>query len=347
MRRARLQESLGGGVVECGVCERRCKVKPGRAGVCGNYVNVDGTLYHFGYGRLSAVESRPIEIKPLFHYWPNSTALTFSNWGCNFYCPWCQNNHLSFRRPRSEDPVVPPEELVRLAGEWGDEGFSASFNEPTTNFDYVADLAEVAVKRGFYFMMVTNGYLTRRALRLLLELGVDGWSVDVKGCPGMRVLGGVDHAKVFGNAREVLDSGGHVEMVYLVVTGANDWEECIDWVLGRHLDVLGPDVPLHINRYYPAHAWREPPTSLEKLLELRRKALEMGLRYVYVGNVHSPELESTYCPNCGRLLVRREGYRVTYFGLTAEEGKYKCPHCGVEVPVRGRYIPGKSWRPLW
>ncbi|QOJ78695.1 radical SAM protein [Infirmifilum lucidum] len=345
MRVARIQTGLGNGVVECGVCERRCRIKPGGSGICGNYVNVDGKLYHFGYGRLSAVESRPIEIKPLFHYWPNSTALTFSNWGCNFYCPWCQNYHLSFRRPSESDEVVPPERLVELARARGDEGFSASFNEPTTNFDYVADLAELAVKEGFYFMMVTNGYLTRAALKLLLDLGVDGWSIDLKGCPGMRVLRGVDHEKVLKNARLVIEEGGHVEIVYLVVTGVNDSEECIDWVLSRHLDVLGPSVPLHVNRYFPAYAWREPPTPLEKLLGVKRKAERLGLEYVYVGNLHDPELETTYCSKCRRPLIRREGYRVTYFKLSRENGKYKCPYCGHEIPIRGSYVPGKTL--LW
>ncbi|UNQ73893.1 radical SAM protein [Infirmifilum sp. NZ] len=341
MRRARLQEKLDEGVVECGVCERRCKVKPWRTGICGNYLNVGGELYHLGYGRLSAVESRPIEIKPLFHYWPNSTALTFSNWGCNFYCPWCQNHHISFRKPDERDEVTPPEKLLELAGVRGDEGFSASFNEPSTNFDYVADLAELAVKRGFYFMMVTNGYLTLSALKLLIELGVDGWSVDLKGCPGMSVLRGVDHEKVLRNARYILDSGGHVEMVYLVVTGANDSEECIDWVLRRHLDVLGPSVPLHINRYFPAHAWHKPPTPIDKLMGAKRKSESLGLEFVYVGNLHEPELESTYCPRCRRLLVRRENYRVTYFKLDVESGKYRCPYCGYEIPIRGSYVPGK------
>ena len=345
--KARLYQVLENNVVECGVCERRCRIADGGAGVCGNYLNRSGELLHVGYGRLSAVESRPIEVKPLFHYWPNSTALTFSNWGCNFYCPWCQNYHLSFRRPREDDPYTPPEELVEKAVSYGDEGLCASFNEPTTQFDYLVDVFELGRRRGLYGTIVTNGYQTKRSLEMLVEVGVDGWSIDIKGCPGARHPAGIDHEKVFRNARMVLNLGGHVEMVYLVVTGANDSEECFEWILGKHLDMLGPRVPLHINRYYPAHRWREPPTPIAKLLSFAEKARREGLEYVYVGNVGNPELETTRCPKCGKVLIERVGYRVTHFALDRVGEKHKCSRCGYEVPVRGRYVPGKLPRFPW
>ncbi|MCS7112019.1 MAG: radical SAM protein [Ignisphaera sp.] len=345
LKRARLW-SLGEDCVVCRVCERRCAIKPGYRGVCGNYVNVDNALYHLGYGRLSAVESRPIEIKPLFHYWPNSTALTFSNWGCNFYCPWCQNHYLSFRKPSEDDPTTPPEELLRTAILGGDEGFSASFNEPTVNFDYIADLAELAVKEGLYFMTVTNGYLTTDAIDLLLQLGVDGWSIDVKGCPKMkRALAGVDHSAVYRNAKHIVDGGGHVEMVYLVVTNTNDFDECVEWIIDNHISYLGHSVPLHINRYYPAHRWREPPTPLEKLLWIAEKARGEGIEYTYIGNVGDPQLESTKCPKCGKTLIYRHRYRVLEFNLDRDDYRYRCSRCGYRIPITGRYIQWKSW--IW
>ncbi|ABL78867.1 radical SAM protein [Thermofilum pendens] len=342
MRRARLQEPLGGGVVACLACERRCRVRPGARGACGNYANVGGVLWHAGYGKLSAVELRPIEIKPLFHYWPNSLALTYSNFGCNFHCPWCQNHHLSFSLPPEGLEPVDPEALADLAVSAGAQGISASFNEPITNLDYVVDASEAARKRGLYSMMVTNMYFTTSSLRLVLEAGVDGFAASVKGCPSARrVLANVDHYVVFRNARVALDSGAHVEIVYLVVPGANDSKECYEWVVGTLLDTLGPEVPLHVNRYYPAWAWREPPTPLGKLLEVRDYAVKEGVKYVYVGNVHDPELESTRCPRCGKTLVRREGYRVVEFNLDFEGGRYKCPRCGEPVPIKGRYVaPG-------
>ena len=341
---ARLWRKIRDDAVQCLVCERRCIITEGRVGICGSYKNVGGKLIHIGYGRISAAESRPIEIKPLFHYWPNSTALTFSTWGCNFYCPWCQNYHLSFRLPRDSDPVIPPEELLKEAILNGDEGFSASFNEPTVNFDYLVDLAELAKKNGLYFMVVTNGYQTLDAIKILLELNVDGWSIDIKGCPMMKkALPNIDHEVIYRNAKYIIDNGGHVEMVYLVVTNTNDFDECVDWIIDKHLSMLGEKVPLHVNRYYPAHKWREPPTPIEKLMSIAEKARREGIEYVYVGNVHNPELESTKCPKCGKMLIYRRWYRVWEFNLDRDGEKYRCPRCGYEIPIRGKYIPWKTY----
>ncbi len=334
--KARLREPLGDGVVRCLVCNRMCRIEPGKRGACGNYLNRDGVLVHLGYGRLSAAESRPIEIKPFFHYWPNSTSMTFSGWGCNFYCPWCQNYHLSFRHPDPSDEQYPPETIVKWALISRDEGVCASFNEPATLFDYLLDVFEEAKKRGLYSCMVTNGYFTPRAVDMLLEAGCTGWSIDLKGWPGMKKpLGYIDHMKVFHTARRVLDNNGHVEMVYLVVTGANDSMECAEWIINTHLDLLGPQVPLHINRYYPAHMWHQPPTKLEKLLAIAEKARQEGIEYVYVGNIGDPDLEATKCPRCGKILIYRVGYRVIEYKLTNDN---RCPRCGYRVPVYGRYV---------
>jgi len=336
--KAKLYEELEGGLVKCLVCERGCLLKPGEVGICGNYANRGAELLHLGYGLLSAVESRPIEVKPLFHYWPNSTALTFSGYGCNFYCPWCQNHHLSFSKPPLDARRISPEELVEHAVRAGDEGLCASFNEPATLFDYLLDVFERGKRRGLYGVLVTNGYFTEKALGMLVEAGADGWSVDIKGCPEAgSALTSIDHLKVFRNARRILDMGGHVEMVYLVVTGFNDREECVRWILEKHLDMLGSDIPLHVNRYYPAHAWRKPPTPLGKLLKVREMARQMGIDYVYVGNVGLPELEFTKCPRCGKTLIARHGHRVTYYGLDGE----RCPRCGHRITIKGAYVAGK------
>lgn len=339
---ARLYRALPDGFVECLVCERRCCLKAGMKGLCRNYLNVDGKLYSVGYGRLSAVESRPIEIKPLFHYWPNSTALTFSTFGCNFYCPWCQNYFLSFRDPMDSTSLMDPKHLVRLAEVLGDEGLSASFNEPTINYEYLIDVAGIARSAGLYLTIVTNGYQTLEALNKLVEVGFDGWSVDIKGCPEMKkVLPNIDHSKIFRNARRILDLGGHVEIVYLVVTRTNDHEECSEWIIDNHLSRLGPEVPLHINRYYPAHKWSEEATPLKKLLDIHAKARKSGIEYVYVGNVGIPDLETTKCPRCGKTLITRYNYRVVEFNLAGEGGTYRCPRCGNKIPVKGVYISSK------
>jgi len=321
-----------GGLAECMVCERGCKIPVDGRGYCRNRVNRGGRLYYMFYECLSALEPRPIEVKPLYHYYPGTYALTYSGYGCNFPCPWCQNWGLSKTDPSTMPcTYVSPEELVERAVRASCRGVCASFNEPTIHLEYVLDVTGEAVRENLYSCIVTNGYMSLASLEDMLEAGITGYSIDIKGCPETyRRFIGADPEIVYRNARYILSRGGHVEMVYLVVPGANDWDECVDYVLSRHADLLGEETPLHINRYYPAYMYREPPTPIEKLLEIRDKAMrEYNIKYVYVGNTHLYELQDTVCPRCGKkLIVRRPGY--VEVKTTSD---YRCPRCGEKIPV--------------
>ncbi|MEM1666219.1 MAG: radical SAM protein [Nitrososphaerota archaeon] len=344
---AKFQERVNA-TVRCTTCMRFCKVREGGKGICGNYANINGTLLNIGYGLLSSIESRPIEIKPFFHYWPGSSALTFSNWGCNFYCPWCQNHSISFSRPPVESGVrYAPDDLVEMAKTFGDEGLCASFNEPATQIDFLLDTFSLGSREGLYSTVVTNGYFSRASLKALIESGCDGFSIDIKGCPKahIKILRGVDPNTVLSNAKYAIELGAHVEMVFLVVPRFNDEDDCIRWVIEKHVSMLGEDVPLHINRYYPAHKYAAPPTPLEKLLTAKKMAQEAGVKFVYIGNVGLPELESTCCPTCGKLLIARSGYEVLSYNLNNDN---RCPRCNTPVPLRGRYTKkDKRWRVLF
>lgn len=336
--KAVFQKPLGGGVVECGVCERRCRIPPGGRGACGNRVNLDGTLYNIGYGLLSALESRPIEIKPFFHFWPGSTAMTFSGYGCNMYCPWCQNYHLSFNKP---DPKLHsytlPEKVVEKALAYRDEGVCASFNEPTIHLEYLLDVFTLASKKGLYSTIVSNGYMSIESLKAMANAGLDALNIDIKGCPETYSshLHRLDPKIVFRNAVKALEIGLHVEMVFLVVTGANDEDDCIDWVLRNHVELLGEEVPLHVNRYYPAYKYLKPPTDIDLLVKIYNKAKSMGIKYVYVGNIWDPSYEATYCPSCGETLI----YRLHYRSLDVRLGtNNSCPKCGQKIPIRGKIV---------
>ncbi len=328
------QSKLGDLSIRCGTCIRRCLIPPDRKGFCGNYINTNGILYNIGYGKVSAIESRPIEIKPLFHFWPGSYATTFSGWGCNFLCPWCQNWHLSKVHPPGNGEVMPPETIIRLAIRWGDEGVCASFNEPTIHLEYMLDVFTLAKRRGLYNTMVTNASFTIEALKLLKEAGLDAISADIKGCPETyrRFMGIPNPTEILNVMSEALKLGIHVEAVYLIVTKANDWDYCVEQVIESHLKYLGPDVPLHVNRYYPAYNYHEPPTSISKLLEVYSKARKKGIKYVYIGNVPSNEYLHTRCPKCGKVLIERTHYGVTGYRLTNDG---KCPFCGYRIHIKG------------
>lgn len=301
-------------------------------------MNVDGKLYTLVFGDLSALESRPIEIKPFFHYWPGSTALTFSTWSCNFDCVWCQNHHLSKTEPDpARSSFSSPEKVVEAALRGEDNGLCVSFQEPTVLTDWVLPVFREAREKGLYCCYVSNGYMTLEALKLLRESGMDGLKIDVKGDAETysRYCGGADVEKVWRNAGEAKKLGFHVEVVNLVVTDVNDDEECLRWVIERHLETVGPETPLHFTRYHPAYRFHSPPTrirTLEKAYEMAKKA---GVLFPYLGNVQGHGYEDTYCPKCGERLIHRFGYRIVLYKVTWDK---KCPKCGQSVPVRGRYV---------
>jgi len=338
VKRALLYRKLRGNVVECCLCERRCKIQVNGRGFCGTRVNIDGELYTLTYGDLSAIESRPIEIKPFFHFWPGSSALTFSTWSCNFYCLWCQNWHLSKQLPEPKTAhYVSPERVVELALRRNDEGLCVSFNEPLMLFEFSLDCFKLAAKRGLYNTYVSNGYMSLEALEMLRGAGLNGLKIDVKGDEEVynKYCGGVHVEYVWRNAEKALNMGIHVEIVNLIVTGVNDDEDCIKWVIEQHLKHVGPNTPIHFTRYYPAFKFYNPPTKVETLEFAYRLAKKMGVNYPYIGNVPGHPYENTYCHNCGKLLIKRYGFRVVEYRLNE---KKKCPYCGAEIPITGRYV---------
>ena len=335
---ALLYEKLPDDRVECTLCERRCTISPNQKGHCKTRINIGGKLYTLVYGDLSALESRPIEIKPFFHYWPGSTALTFSTWSCNFDCVWCQNHHLSKTAPQpAKSSYCSPEKIVEMAVRGSDDGLCSSFQEPTVLTEWNLQVFRLGSERGLYCCYVSNGYMTLEALRLLREAGMDGLKIDIKGDGETyeRYCGGADVEKVWRNIREAKKTDSHVEVVNLVVTDVNDDEECLRWVIERHLKEAGPETPLHFTRYYPAYRFYNPPTKIETLERAYEMAKKAGVLYPYLGNVQGHGYENTYCPNCGEQLIKRFGYRIISCKVT--EGK-ECPKCHQSIPIVGKYV---------
>ncbi|MEM2636812.1 MAG: radical SAM protein, partial [Candidatus Korarchaeota archaeon] len=280
----------------CVVCERRCLIREKERGICGARVNIKGQLYSLNYGNLSAIESRPIEIKPFYHFWPGTSAITISSLGCNFHCPWCQNWNLSMAMPSdTAREIISVERVVNLALSRGDCGTCVSFNEPAMMFEYMIELFPFAKKHNLYNTIVTNGYFTLDALDMLIDV-LDGARIDIKGgtITYQKWLNANDEI-VWRNARYLKEKGVHVEMIYLVVTGVND-EDYVE-IIEKHRRYLGVDVPLHINRYFPAYRHNAPATPLSLIDKIYSFARESGINYVYVGNVPADLRRNTYCPS--------------------------------------------------
>jgi len=338
VRKALFYEKLSDGTVRCSLCERRCEISLGSKGFCRTRMNIDGDLYTLVYGDISAIESRPIGIKPFFHYWPGSTALTFSTWTCNLNCIWCQNFHLSKIEPEPAKAIYyPPEKIAEMAIYSGDAGLCASFQEPTLLSEWTIQLFRLAKEKGIkYCCYVSNGYMTPGVLKTLYESGLDGLKIDIKGSTETykEYCGGADVEKIWRNAREAKKLRLHVEIVNLVVRDVNDDEETLQSIIERHLKEVGAETPLHFTRYFPAYKFNNSPTKVETLEKAHEMAKKAGVLYPYIGNVAGHKYENTYCPNCGEKLIQRYEYYVLQYKITKEK---KCPKCATSIPMTGEY----------
>jgi len=333
IREALLQEPTDG-AVRCLTCERHCVLAEGQTGWCRTRQNVNGQLYTLTYGAVSSLSANPIEKKPLYHFYPGTVALTSGSWGCNFDCPWCQNASISKSSPAG-GRFMTPQEFVSEAVRRGCRGTSISLNEPTLSFEWSLEVFRLARSRGLYNTYVTNGYMTARALELLIEAGLDAMNVDVKGsAETVRRCCGADVEKVWRNCRTAKAEGVWVEITTLVIPTVNDDEPSLSGIAERIADELGSETPWHVSGYYPAYRFTALPTSVATLERARAIGQEAGLDYVYVGNVLGHPGENTYCPRCGMLLFERFGLRTR----RCEIRDGQCYDC--RQPIAGVGWPG-------
>jgi pyruvate formate lyase activating enzyme len=329
VKEALLYEKEGDNV-RCLTCERKCLISPGKRGWCKTRENREGRLFTLIYGSVSSISVNPIEKKPLFHFYPGSKSLTVGSWSCNFDCPWCQNWEISKRV--GEGQFISPQEFVNMAIQLQCEGTSISFNEPTLSLEWALGVFELAREKGLYNTFVTNGYMTKEALDHLIRSGLDAMNVDVKGdeevvrkwCRGE--LKFIWRNLVLAKERNV-----HVEITTLVIPTVNDDPNQLRSIGERILKELGRDTPWHLTAYYPAYLFTAPPTSREILERAYLIGKELGLRFVYLGNLPGHPYENTYCPSCGKLLIERYGVNFVRSFLKSPS----CPFCGEAIPIIG------------
>ncbi len=331
-------EGPAGGRIRCLTCERRCEVAPGGVGWCRTRRHRDGELVTLIYGAVSSLSCNPIEKKPLYHVYPGTLALTSGSFSCNLNCPWCQNYQIS-KAPPGGGRYMSPEDFVLEAVSRRCQGTSISFNEPTLSLEWSLEVFQLGHQQGLYNTLVSNGYMTSEALRLLIKSGLDAINIDVKGdAQAVKQYCGIDVEKVWRNCRHAREAGVWLEITTLVIPGVNDRDEVLRGIAGRISADLGADVPWHVSGYYPAYRFTAPPTPVRTLERAWRIGKEAGLRFVYLGNVLGHRLENTYCPGCETLLIQRWGLEVT--GCHLERGH--CPDCGLVVPGIWAGIPAQE-----
>ena len=339
MKEAIFYEKLEGGKVRCTLCPRRCILKPGQRGLCGGRVNIDGKLYLETRGKTTGIAVDPIEKKPLFHFYPGHCALSLGTAGCNLICKFCQNYFIARRELGKKylEPVE-PEEIVKLARIYDCPVIAYTYNEPTVRIERAYDIAKEARKYGIKNVLVTNGFMTEEAAEWASKR-VDAANIDIKGPKElyMKLTGNPFGPEPIMKTAEIFkERGVRIELTHLTIPMRNDKPERMKSLARRIIDNLGPETPLHITRFYPAYKMRDVgPTPISTMEELAEVARNEGLYFVYLGNIPGHPLENTYCPHCGKLLIKRYGFVVTEVNLEKRGDKRVCKECGHEIPIIG------------
>jgi len=334
---ARLLKALPGGEVHCLACIRRCRIAAGNRGWCRTRENRNGRLFSLIYGQVASLSLNPIEKKPVFHFLPGSRWLSVGSLGCNFRCPGCQNwelAHADLDRELKTTRYISPAALVQLARDRQAAGISWTFNEPAIWIEYILDTAPLAKQAGLFTNLVTNGALTKEALDALGP-HLDVYRSDIKGFLArtyMALAHLLQYEEVFAAAERAHHHWGmHVELVTNIIPGLNDDDETLEGIARWIATRLGPDIPWHVTRFFPAFSIQDrPATPLQTLLRAHDMGRAQGLKYCYLGNVPGHKLENTYCPGCQTLLIRREIFEVLEYRLQAG----CCPECGTPIPGR-------------
>ena len=328
----RYWHTLSGGRVQCDLCPRECKIHEGQRGLCFVRGCEDGRIKLFTYGRSSGFCVDPIEKKPLNHFLPGSSVLSFGTAGCNLACKFCQNWDMS--KSREMDTLADaasPIQLAKTARDLGCASIAFTYNDPIIFLEYAIDVAKACRQEGIRTVAVTAGYVSSEPRREFFA-HMDAANVDLKSFSDdfyYRVCG-ARLAPILETLQYIKHkTNTWLELTTLLIPGENDSDEEIhaltDWVCRE----LGADVPLHFSAVHPD--WKmldRPQTPATTLTRARKIGLGNGLRYVYTGNVRDTEGGSTYCTACNDRIIERDGYRISRYRVTNDG---RCQSCGTTI----------------
>jgi len=323
-------KKLKGSKVQCYRCPNMCILKPGERSFCRTRINKKGKLYTVAYSNPCAVHIDPVEKKPLFHFLPGTNVLSIAIAGCTFRCKYCQNWEISqFKPEETVNYALSPQEVINLAEKYKTPSIASTYSEPTAFYEYMYDISKLGQKRGIRTTMHSNGSINKKPLEELCVY-LDAANIDLKFFNEdtyFKISHG--HLSTVLETLEILCKKGiHLEITNLVVPTLNDDEKEIKKMAIWIFEHLGPDIPLHFSRFYPTYKLKNLPPTPVKTLELARNiAMGIGLHYVYIGNVPGHDGESTYCPKCGKVVIKRIGYLIKENNL--KNGR--CGFCGRRI----------------
>jgi len=335
MKEAHLYKKLKEKKVQCQNCAHYCIISPGKRGICGVRENIDEKLYSLVYGKIIACHIDPIEKKPFFHFLPGSHSLSIATVGCNFRCFNCQNYDIS-QAPKPDKPVLgedlSPEKIVKIALKNKLPSISYTYTEPAIFSEYALETMKLAKKAGLKNNWVTNGFWSKELFNLIYPY-LDAANVDLKSfedefyqkyCGG-RVQPVLDILKRL-NEKKIW-----TEITTLVIPTLNDKEEIFTKIAKFIKNELNSETPWHISQFCGAISWQlqniadTPVKTLQKAHQIGK---EIGLKYVYTGNVPGLDSENTYCSKCGAKMIERTGYIIQRF-----DKKGKCFKCGEDLNI--------------
>lgn len=331
LHEARWWETMPDGRLHCYLCPRHCHIGRDQTGFCFIRKNIDNRLYQLGYGRPAAVALDPVEKKPLNHFFPGTQILSMGTAGCNMGCFFCQNWDISKAKSDQVHAAdLSPGEVVEMALARRVPHLAFTYNEPTIWGEYVIDIAREAHAAGLNNVMVSNGYITRDAFFDVYR-HIDAANIDLKAftekfyakitlthlAPVLETLKWLRH-----------ETGVWFEITNLIIPSLNDEQEEFRQLVHWILENLGDDVPLHFTAFHPDFKLVDkPPTPPETLHRARQLGLQMGLKFVYEGNIWS-DGGDTICPGCKQRVIRRSWHSV----MTDDLVEGKCRHCGTSIP---------------
>ena len=333
--------ALPDGRLVCEVCPRACKLGPGQRGLCYVRQNVDGHMVLTTDGLSSGFCVDPIEKKPLYHFLPGTSVLSFGTAGCNLACAFCQNHEISkSREVDTSAQRAAPEAIARAAADLGCASVAFTYNDPAIFYEYAMDVAAACHERGVKTVAVTAGYMNPGPRAEFYRV-VDAANVDLKGFTEdfYRRLTASHLEPVLDTLRYLRrETDVWLEITTLLIPGENDSVEEIDAMTRWIARELGTEVPLHFSGFHPDYRLTDHrPTPKTTLQRARAQAKANGLKHVYVGNVRDPEGETTTCAHCGAALIGRDVYALTAYELDASGA---CPHCGARLAGRFAAQPG-------
>jgi pyruvate formate lyase activating enzyme len=317
--------------VICRLCAHQCRLVEGATGICRVRKNNAGILYSLNSDLVIAMHMDPIEKKPLYHFLPGTSTFSIAAMGCNFSCCFCQNHSISLVKEEHQiaGETISPEELVKIALKNHAYSISYTYTEPTVFFELMLETARLAHQQGIKNVMVSNGYMSSQALSLLGPF-LDAANIDLKAFnDNFYIKYCTARLKpVLETISALRNKGIWIEITTLLIPGLNDDCEETKRLISFLLE-LDENIPWHVSRFYPHYQMQHiPQTAPDSILEILRLGAEMGLKYLYSGNLAADCWSNTRCPRCEEKLIRRQGYHIEIIALQSG----KCKSCGQVIP---------------